>query len=77
LNQYNEFAGGYIVFSSNPVCICALCRIKIKYREKNKLMYIAKYLRMNFSVCSAARKKVRNAPAKKILFSRGIQKSSL
>jgi hypothetical protein len=30
LNKYNEFAGGSIVFSSNPVCICALYRIKKK-----------------------------------------------
>jgi hypothetical protein len=30
LNQYNEFAEGSIVFSSNPVCINALYRIKEK-----------------------------------------------
>jgi hypothetical protein len=34
LNQYNEFAS--IVFSSNPVCICALYRIK----KKKKYLHI-------------------------------------
>ncbi len=42
LNQYNEFAGGSIVFSSNSVCICALYRIKKK--KKNLCLIKKKYI---------------------------------
>ncbi len=40
LNQYNEFAGGSIVFYSNPVCICALYRILKKKKIHSKIMKI-------------------------------------
>jgi hypothetical protein len=59
--------------------------IKITYVNpkqaiKKNVMYTANYLLKIFLVCSATRQKVRKTPkdrAKKILFCRAIQKSSL
>jgi hypothetical protein len=64
-----------------------LQHLQMKYYKKDFMvhikcivMYIANYFLINFSVFSASRRKLRNTPKdrdKKILFSRGIQKSSI